>query len=124
MNDSKQKTEYQTIGKKHWGSYFDLVSKMARGKWMQLEVVGKDLGDQIPKDWILFEGVSYDPSKDVLYIHTQALEHAVSHPRDVIVFENGALKSINIKDAEGGIQIIHFRDLIQLTDFKNAQAEH
>jgi hypothetical protein len=113
--------DFQTIDKKHWGAYFDQISKMAVGKWMQLEIVDPAIGDQIEEDWMLFEGVSYDRVEDVLHVHTDVLDHAIPHLENVVSQENGTLKSVSIKDEDGRIQIIHFRDPLLLGDFKNTR---
>jgi hypothetical protein len=106
--------EFQNIKKKHWGPFFDLISEMAKGNWVQLEVVGQEIGVQIERQWVLFEGASYDPTADTVFFHARAHEHAINHPKDVINHENGSFRSITIRDEDGQIQIIHFRDPVLL----------
>lgn len=105
---------YESIGKEKWESYFNSLSKAARGREMQIEMIGLDIGDQIAEDWTPFEGLSYDQKHDTVQVHTQALDHAIASPEEVVAEENGALKSISIKSAGGALQIIHFRDPIVL----------
>lgn len=110
MNTESRNTDYQTVPPNHWQAYFDLLSKMAQGRHMRLEVIGRSLGDQIEKEWNLFEGLSYDRQKDILYLHTRDLEHSIAKPRDVIAQEEGLVRSLSIRDSDGLIQIVHFRD--------------
>lgn len=106
--------QYEQIEKENWNSYFDLLSKMARGRQVLLERIGHVTGDQIIENWIFFNGATYDSAKETLYVHTRYLEHAILRPRDIIAQRDGNLKSISIRDSDGAIEIIHFRDPLLL----------
>ncbi len=91
--------------------YFSEISKSARGREVELEIMGLDMGDQIEKDWVEFQGLSYDPENKVLYLYTASLEHKILNPGDIIASEeNNLLKYLYVKDSEGHSQIMKFRN--------------
>ncbi len=95
--------------------YFDFVSKSISGQQIELEVVGLDIGDQIEKDWAAVEGLSYDSDQNILHIHTQPLSHHVTQLTEVIAVEDGIrVRSICIKDADGNLRIMHFREPLRI----------
>lgn len=108
---------YEPINKSSWEPYFNLISKLAIGRWVQLEVIGEDVGDQIEKDWVQFDGVSYDPPRDTLFLHTRTLEHEIVEPREIISQRDGTTNAIIVKDRDGKVEIIHFRDPLLLEGY-------
>lgn len=102
--------QHQMISKDSWNGYFDLVSKMAQGRQILVELIGEDVGDQIEFDWDLFEGFTFDRDRDVLYVHMQSAEHPIESPRQIMAQEDGVTKTISIMKEDGLLQIIHFRD--------------
>ena len=104
---------YQTIARDNWGAFFDMLSRMARGRWMQLEIVSQEFGDQIEEDWNLFDGVSYDEPNDTVWVHSTDIGHEIPFPEEVIVQEQGLTRTLIVRDRDT-VQIIHFRDPVLL----------
>lgn len=102
-------TEDMTIHRENWGRFFDMVSRMTKGQWMQLEIMGNDIGDQIAREWTQLNGLSYDQPNDVVFIHFENLEHEIHAPKEVIALQNGATKAILVKDQEGQTHLMHLR---------------
>lgn len=100
------------LEKKEWRPYFKKVSKRTQNERLELEVINLDLGDQIADEWISLDGFSYDAKKDVLYIHTDQLSHAIEKPEQIMISEEGDnLTQISVRDAEGNVQIANIRPL-------------
>lgn len=98
-----------------WRPYFDWVSKNLVGFQAEIETAGLKLGDQINQEWILLNGLVYDPKDDLLEIATGDLDHLIYHPRDIYVDDAGTmLRSIEVIDAEGNRQIVKLRQPIPL----------
>ena len=109
-----QNSEFLPIQKTHWKQFLDHISKLAKGSWVQLEIAGSQLGDQVEKGWTHLNGFSYDQSSGIVYLHTDDLEHAIPSPQEVLALLNGGTKAIVVKDLEGSIQTIRFRELVPL----------
>ncbi|MGZ3745080.1 MAG: DUF5335 family protein [Pseudobdellovibrionaceae bacterium] len=105
---------YEVIKKEDWVPYFNLLSKLARGRHIRLELIGSEIGDQIEEDWTLFEGLYFDMSDEILYVRTPLVEHSILYPQNIMIQEDGLLRALGIRDADGQLQIIHFRDPILL----------
>jgi hypothetical protein len=75
-----------------WGPYFDTISKDLGTTLATVEVVGRDVGDQIEADHLVLTGISYDHKDDVIVIGLDApgglreeMERMVDHPRAIYV---------------------------------------
>jgi hypothetical protein len=100
----------QEIAKTQWKPFFDAISKATRASQIEIELAGLDIGDQIAEEWTQFEGFSYDPKDDVLFVHTPILDHAIRRPQAIVADIDGSLtRSISLKDADDRVQIIRFR---------------
>lgn len=106
---------YKSVRKDLWEIFFDLVSKASQGQQVELEFASLEMGDQIIERWMWIDGIAYDRHKDSLSVVTDVLEHTVLSPREVVVWEEGmTIRSIGIKDADGNLQIIQFREPLLL----------
>lgn len=106
--------QYQSIKREVWNTYLDMVTKTGEGRQMQIEQIGLEIGDQILEDWIPFQGLSFDQNSDTIFVHTDVLEHSIHSPQEIISQENGTVRSITVRQEDGMLQIIHFRDLLQI----------
>jgi type IV secretory pathway VirB6-like protein len=102
---------YRVIVKQEWQNYFDDISKkMKPGQLIEMEVAGKQMGDQKQQEKAKFKGISYDPRTQLLNVYTDVLDHAIEKPQEVVAVEEGAAtKALSIKDAEGYVQSIKFQ---------------
>lgn len=95
-----------------WADYFNHLSNANQGRQVLIEIIGEELGDQIEEDWSLFEGLSFDFHSDTLFVRTPILEHSIACPQNIVVREDGLIRAIGIRDADGHLQIIHFRNAV------------
>jgi hypothetical protein len=101
-----------TIAESERQEYFKQLTQASHGQEVELEIMGLDIGDQIEKDWVEFEGLTYDPELKVLHLYTASLEHQILNPGEIIAAkENDVLKSLLVKDSSGHSQILQFRNV-------------
>lgn len=114
----------RTVQKSEWNQFFNLVSKSIEDQKIEIEVSGLEIGDQIEADWVDFDGISYDPKTDYIFIHTPLLDHTIVHPSTVLVAEeDDTIVAINITDDET-IQILQFRPPVELGRDRRAELEN
>ncbi|HVK61606.1 MAG TPA: DUF5335 family protein [Bdellovibrionales bacterium] len=107
----------RTLDRGQWQYYFDLISKVAPGQKLELEVAGLDIGDQIEEEWVSLIGLSYEPKGDVLTVLTESMDHAIEHPKDIVVAEDGIrVAFVAIADLENHVQILRFRQPLLLQE--------
>jgi len=102
-----------------WHDFFDGMTKVMRGKRVEIEVVGLDLGDQIEASSLPLNGITYEPREDVLYVYTEPatgdLDHAIAKPREVFVEMGPAgVSQVVVVDVEGHKQFIRLRSPLAL----------
>ncbi|WP_413289199.1 DUF5335 family protein [Bdellovibrio sp. HCB337] len=114
----------RTVQKSEWNKFFNLVSKSIEGQEVEIEVSGLEIGDQIEADWVPFDGISYDPKTDYIFVHTPLLDHTIVHPSTVLVAEEeNTIVAINITDDET-IQILQFRPSLEIPQERRAELEN
>ena len=96
-----------------WREFFDEMSGVMRGRLVEVEVAGLDLGDQIVAEWLPLNGMAYEPKEDVLYVYTEpadGIDHAIPHPREVLVdLEPAGVTQVVVADADGRKQFVRLR---------------
>lgn len=107
------------LNRNEWTAFFQMMAKATQGRQMLLELVGEDIGDQIEEDWQLFADSYFDEDTDTLYLRTAYVEHQIPRPQAVEIQEDNLLRAIAVKDADGVLQIIHFRDSLKLEPAQN-----
>jgi hypothetical protein len=110
-------TNTQEIPREAWRPYFDELSKVSGTLEATVEVVGRDVGDQIEAQRLVLTGITYDDHDDVVVIGLDApggpredLERVVDHPQRILVATGGTPPeemTIDIEDAEGHQTIVH-----------------
>ena len=102
---------WRELKKAEWQHFFDQFSKKHKSSLINLEVIGKDIGDQTEIRWQPLRGMSHDPHKDIFFILTDSLEHSITHPKSLELNEmDGVLNSIQIVDPDNNRQIIRLKD--------------
>jgi hypothetical protein len=104
----------QEIPRDAWRSYFDEVSRHLGVTTATVEIVGRDVGDQVIGEDLVLTGVTYDDRDDVVVIGLDApggqpeeAEHLVEHPTKILVASgDGEGVAIDIEDAEAHQTII------------------
>jgi hypothetical protein len=108
-------TTAQELPRERWTPYFDTLSKYLGTVEATVEIVGKDLGDQIAAERLVLTGITYDHKDDVLVIGLDApggspeeYQHLISQPQKIFVAPGGigAEMVIDVEDAEGEKHIV------------------
>lgn len=107
---------YTAIQRDHWAPFLELFSRMLTGQNVELEIAGLDVGDQIEIEWTSFDGLSYSPREDKIYLHTPDETHDIEGPREMIAFADtdGSWSMLTVQDSNGQVQIIRFREPLML----------
>jgi hypothetical protein len=115
--------ELPTVPKSEWRAFFDRMSKGLLGKWAEIEVASLDLGDQVLAEWIPLLGISYDPYNDRLDVVLDRSNHAIEHPREVVVQETAAgVESVAVVDQDGARQVVRLKDPLKLPPVEQRSA--
>jgi hypothetical protein len=113
-----------------WGPYFDSISRDLGTTLATVEVVGRDVGDQIEADHLVLTGISYDYKDDVIVIGLDApgglreeIQRLIDHPRTIYVAQGPATSPgvvIDIEDAEAHHTIVQLEQAPELPDDADA----
>lgn len=98
------------LDKAIWKPYFDRVSKLMDGKYVEIEVAALSLGSQLAAEWLPLFGVTYDERDDLIAVMAEGLDHMIRKPREVFVETDGVnLLSMAVNDSDGVEQIVRFK---------------
>jgi hypothetical protein len=82
----------EEIPREAWRSYFDELSRTLGTMEATVEVVGRDIGDQIEAEHMVLTALTYDSKDDVFVIGLDApgkpredLERMIEHPQRIFV---------------------------------------
>ncbi|AAC07206.1 DUF5335 family protein [Aquifex aeolicus] len=108
----------KAIPKEQWEKYFDNLSKNLPAVEVQLEVVDKEIGDQVEVEYSPLLGLSYDPKDDVFEIQfRETHDHLIYHPKEIYVEEeDGKITTIEVVDKEGTRYILRIKPAIPLPE--------
>lgn len=105
----------RAINKNERRKFFDSLARMTQGELVEIEVASLDIGDQVAEEWARLDGLTYDWKEDILYINTPAFEHSIIKPEEILVVQNDlAVNAIFVKDADGHVQSVKFRNPLML----------
>lgn len=106
------------IPKERWGSYLQVLSKVAAGSRIRMEVIGRELGDQelsnfLPMRMLDFEDRGSERG-DLLFTVGNDEDEYTHHIRDAQRLhagfdEAGALEWLTIEEAGGAKTLIYFQ---------------
>jgi len=101
------------LEKENWENYFNEWDKRYREgefgqKKVQIEIVDKELGDQIETYWQSLVGLAYDPKDDDFEVVAEKHDHIIHKPKEIYVeeLENGDIKAIEVVQEDGIKHII------------------
>jgi len=108
----------KALPKEEWEMYFDKLSKNLPAVEVQLEVVDKEVGDQVEVEYSPLTGLSYDPKDDVFEIQFKEIhDHLIYHPKEIYVEEeNGKITTIEVVDKEETRYILRVKPAIPLPE--------
>lgn len=76
---------YVAIPRENWRAFFDVFTNVVKGRRVEIEVAGLAFGDQIEVEWLTLNGLTYDSKEDAFYVYVEDLDHAIPHPREILV---------------------------------------
>jgi hypothetical protein len=100
-----------------WGQFFNSMTEMMRGRLVELDVIGLDLGALVAAEWLPLAGISYVPADETLYVITDApaMEHAIPHPRQIFVDLGAAgVSQVVVIDADDRRHFVRLRTPLEL----------
>jgi hypothetical protein len=103
------------LARSEWTDFFNDFSRNADGLLANVEVAGRDIGDQFEADRLLLVGISYDHKDDIVVIGldakgglTEELEHIVYSPKKIyLATGEGDATVFDIEDGEGHQTLVH-----------------
>jgi hypothetical protein len=111
---------YSKIDRSGWKDFFDVFTKAIEGRLLELEIVGRDIGDQRYGSRLNLNGITYDPTDDALYVSISNatrlhIDHVVQSPREIHVEINEAgFSGLMVTDPEGRQQFMWLREPLAL----------
>lgn len=96
----------QEIPKADWPRFVDAASEALHEAEVAIEI---HAGDVRQDDWTPLRGLSYDIGDDVIWIHTDRVEHEIPRPRALRTQEDGGrLEALEI-EGDGTRWVLRFR---------------
>jgi len=103
-----------------WNTFSDRISSVLRGREVELEVIGLELGDQIgPR--LIMDGVSYDSPGDAFHVFMQTgtgrehIDHVIYSPQQIYIeLADAGVSQLVVMDGNGHKQFQWVRRLPQL----------
>lgn len=93
-----------------WRTYLDDLSSRMKGREIEIEVSGADIGDQIEVRGARFVDISHDRAEDELRVAMEGRVHVLSGPRQIAVDqEAGLVRGLAATDGEGRTHEFRFR---------------
>jgi transcription antitermination factor NusG len=71
------------IRTKDWGLKLNLVSRKLADRYVNIEVIGKDIGDQFVAKSQHLKGLSYDPHGQQVEISSDNFNHTIPSPAEI-----------------------------------------
>lgn len=103
------------IEKDNWQRFFDQVSRVLRGKLIQIEVDSLELGAQTELNKLSLNGLTYDKRDDAFIISTEEIDHVIRSPQQIFIADGTeGINSIQVRSADGTEQIIGFVEPLAL----------
>jgi len=103
---------YQAIHRSSWNTFGDRISSELKGREVELEVIGLDLGDQMGARLTL-DDVSYDSPGNALHLVMHAasghgqVDHIIHSPQEIYIeLSDTGVSQLAIIDGEGHKQLL------------------
>lgn len=105
------------LSREEWKRYFDGLTKQffrdLNPEIAHVELISRELGDQVVTARGRVIGLSYDPRNNVLEIALEGLDHLVYRPREITVGErdDGFAEWVEVTRDDGSREIIRLRSV-------------
>ena len=111
--------EYAELPRDEWQQFCDRMSSVLRGRSVEVEVVGLDVGDQIALASVQLTGLSYVPEEDTLRIHaegrTSHVAHTIEHPHEIhFLLGVSGLEVVAVITQDGRTEFLRLRTPLAL----------
>ena len=110
----------RVIEKPDWENYLNRVSKELGTRLVEVEVTGRDIGDQVEAEGVVLAGLSYDPKDDVVAVDLVSkddrnVEHLVHKPVELVVDEEiTGLNSLVVTDSDDHRTVLKLKEPLPL----------
>jgi hypothetical protein len=110
-----------------WRDFFDDMTTSVRGRLVEIDVLGLDLGELVEAEWLWLVGITYEPNEDALYVFVDTagggVDHAIVHPKRVFVeLGPSGMSQVVVFDAEEHRQFLRLRPPLELPSGASAPA--
>lgn len=116
--------DFLELPNENWSAFFDRMSERLRGRLIEIEIVGLEIGDAIDAEWSPLNGVSYDAQQDVLYVFTETggpVEHAIVRPQKIyFVLGPAGVEQVVVLDADERKYFLRMRTPLELPENNEA----
>jgi hypothetical protein len=104
-----------------WSEFFDGITSAMRGRPIEIDVIGLDLGALVEAEWLSLIGMTYEPGEDVLYVYVDSpggnVDHAIEHPRRVYVnLDATGINQLVVFDSDEHSQFLRMRRPLELPE--------
>lgn len=113
------------ISKHNWQGFFDQVSRVLKGKLIQIEVGGLELGAQIEVTKLSLNGLTYDAKDDAFIVSSDEIEHVIRSPQQIFIADGSdGINSLKVCAADETEQIINFVEPLALPSADQEGPDH
>ncbi|WP_281340843.1 DUF5335 family protein [Sulfurihydrogenibium sp. YO3AOP1] len=113
--NKKEDKMIKKFDKSQWEGFFDKVSKNLGSKEAMIEVVEKEIGDQVETKAQPLIGLSYDPKDDEFVVTLEKHEHIIPQPKEIAIDEEiDGIKLIEVVEGDGTKHLIRLMSPLAL----------
>jgi hypothetical protein len=108
--------EFLQLPHESWHGFFTDMTQAVRGRQIDVEIVGMDVGDEQEAEGVPLSGITYEPVEDALYVFVDGeVDHGISHPREIYVeLGEAGVKQLVVFDAQDRREFVRIRAAMQL----------
>lgn len=105
----------KSLPRSEWERYFDDLGKRffrdLNPEVAMVELLSRELGDQVVADRARVAGFTYDPRDNVLEVALEGLDHLVYRPREITVAEgdDGFPEWVEVLRDDGDREVVRLR---------------
>lgn len=111
---------YEIVARHHWPAFFESFSNQLRGRRVEIEVIGLDLGVQLEAEWVPLRALRFETERRRLAAELageRIVEHVIENPEAVWVeLSGGELQSLVVEDESSRKEIFRFRLPLELPE--------
>ncbi len=100
-------SEQRKLERSEWMPYFNKVTKVVRGRMVDIDVLSDEFGAQKDISRHRLLGLSYDPDDNVLEVECNEIDHLIEDPKEVYLEVEGTdLRSFMVVQSDDTRQVV------------------